>query len=83
MMPMFTRTHPDYADVKLNSSEGADPSLSKGVDPMSSDSVDTMSSEGVDMISFEGVDTMLTKATAKLLSMLVPNVSCRRIVWLQ
>jgi len=64
MMPMLTRTHPDDADVDPNSSEGVDP----------------MSSEGVDTMSSEGVDTMLTQTPAKLLSVLVPNVSCRRIV---
>jgi len=64
MMPMLTRTHPVDADVDPNSSEGVDPSSSKGVDPMSS----------------EGVDTMLTQTPAKLLSVLVPNVSCRRVV---
>ena len=82
------RTHPNDADVDPNSSDGVDPSSSEGVDPssskgvdtMSSEGVDTMSPEGVDTMSSEGVDTMLTQTPAKLLSVLVPNVSCRRIV---
>jgi len=39
-----------------------------------------MSSEGVDPMSSEGLDTMLTQTPAKMLSVLVPNVSYRRIV---
>jgi hypothetical protein len=60
MMPMLTRTHPDDADVDPNNSEGVDPSIFEGVDTTSS----------------EGVDTMLTQTPAKLLSVLVPKVSC-------
>jgi len=42
--------------------------------------VDPNSSEGVDPSSSEGVDTMLTQTPPKLLSVLVPNVSCRCVV---
>jgi hypothetical protein len=80
MMPMLTRTHPDDADVDPNSFEGVDLSSSEGVDMMSSEGVDMMSSKGVDMMSSEGVDTMWTQPPATLLSILVLNVSCRRIV---
>jgi len=96
MMLILTRTHPVDADVDpnssegvdlsssegvdLSSSEGVDPMSSEGVDPMSSEGVDPMSSEGVDPMSSKGVDTMLTQTPAKLLSVLVPNVSCRRVV---
>jgi hypothetical protein len=66
------RTPPNDADVDPNSSDGVDPSSSEGVD--------TMSSEGVYMMSSEGVHTMVTKTPAKLLSVVVPNVSCRLIV---
>jgi hypothetical protein len=31
-------------------------------------------------MSSKGVDTMLTQTPAKLLSVLIPNVSCQRIV---
>jgi hypothetical protein len=82
MMPMLTRTplrvliraYPDDADVDPNSTEGVDLSYSEGVD--------TMSSVGVDTMSSEGVDTMLNHTPAKLLSVHIPNVSCRRIIWL-
>jgi len=76
MMPMLTRTQPDDTDVDPNSSEGVDPSSSEGVDLNSSEGVDTSSSEGVDTMSSEGVDRMLTQTPAKLLSVLVPKVSC-------
>jgi len=82
MMQMLTRTHPVHADVDPNSCEGVDPSSSEGVDPNASEGVDTSSSEGVDRMSSEGVDTMLTQTPAELLSVLVPNVSCRCIVLL-
>ena len=71
-MLMLTRTHPDNDDVDLNSSEGDDPSSSEGVDPSSPDGVDTSCSKGVDML--------LTPTPAKLLSVHVPNMSCRHIV---
>ena len=63
MMPMLTRTHRDDAEVDPNSSEG----------------VDTSSSEDVDIMSSEGVDTILIQTAAKMLSVLIPNVSCRHI----
>jgi hypothetical protein len=71
---MLTRTHPDDANVDRISSDG--------VDPSSSDGVDTMSSVGVDTMPSEGVDTMLTQTPAKLLAVLVPNMSCGHVVWL-
>jgi hypothetical protein len=74
LMPKLTRIHPDDANVDPNSSEGVDPSPSEGVYQRSSEGVDTMSSMGV--------DTMLTETPAKLLSVLVPNMSCQRVVWL-
>jgi len=90
MMPILTRTHPDDADVDSNSSESADRSSSEGVDTSSSEGVDMMfsygvdkmSSEGVDRSSSEGVGTMVTQTPAKLLSVLVPNVSCQRVLQL-
>jgi hypothetical protein len=51
-----------------------DPNSSKGVD------LDPNSSEGVDSSSSKGVDTMLTQTRAKLPSVLVPNVCCRRVI---
>jgi hypothetical protein len=41
-----------------------------------------MSSVGVDTMSSEAVDTMLTQTPAKLLPVLVLNMSCRHIVQL-
>jgi len=76
MMPMMTRTHPDDNYVDLNSSQGVDPNSSKGVDPSSSEGVDPMASESVDRMSSEAVDTMLTWTPAKLLSVLILNLSC-------
>jgi len=73
---MITRTHPD--DVDPSSSEGVDPILT-WTHPDDAD-VDPNSSEGVDPSSSEGVDTILTQTPAKLLSVLIPNVSFRRIV---
>jgi hypothetical protein len=72
LMPILTRTRPDDAHVDPNSSEGVDPSCSEGVDPSCSKGFDTSSSKRVDM--------MLTHTPAKLLSVLVLNVSCRSIV---
>jgi hypothetical protein len=66
MIPLLTLTHPDAADVDPNSSEG----------------VDISSSEGVNMMSSECVDMMLTQPPSKLLSVHIPNMSCRRIVLL-
>jgi len=71
---MLTRPCIDDVKVEPNSSNGIDLSSIVDVDQISAESVDTMSSEGV--------YSMLTQTPAKLLSILVPNVSCRRVVWL-
>jgi hypothetical protein len=75
MLPMLTPIDPDDANV--------DPNSSMGVDPRSSESIYTMSSKGVDMMFSDGVDMMLTQTPANLLSILIPNVCCQHIVWLQ
>jgi len=54
----------DDADVARSFSEGVDPSSSQGVDPS----------------SFQGVDLNTSCTAAKLLSVLVRNLSCRSIV---